>query len=116
MIRNQTVPVRKGATMSYSPDYGYGPSSSGRPVNLRWIAALIIALFGIVTYFFETQTNPVTGKKQHVAMDVDQEMRRGLESAPQMAAEMGGRPIPATTHAPGSSRRSATGSSSGATP
>jgi predicted Zn-dependent protease len=76
--------------MSYSPDYGYGPSSSGRPVNLRWIAALIIALFGIVTYFFETQTNPVTGKKQHVAMDVDQEMRLGLESAPQMAAEMGG--------------------------
>jgi predicted Zn-dependent protease len=76
--------------MSYAPDYGYGPSDSGRPVNLRWIAALIIAVFGIATYLFETQTNPVTGKKQHVAMDVDQEMRLGLQAAPQMASEMGG--------------------------
>ena len=76
--------------MSYASDSGYGPSGSGRPVNLRWIAALVIAVFGIATYFFETQTNPVTGKKQHVAMDVNQEMRLGLQSAPQMAAEMGG--------------------------
>jgi predicted Zn-dependent protease len=82
--------------MSYSPDYGYGPSSSDRPINLRWIAALIIALFGIATYFFETQTNPVTGKKQHVALDVDQEMRLGLESAPEMAAKMGGAIDPQT--------------------
>jgi len=74
--------------MSYSSDYG--DASTGRPVNLRWVAALIIALFGVATYFFETQTNPVTGEKQHVAMDVDQEMRLGLQSAPQMAAEMGG--------------------------
>src|SRR4051794_7107599 len=75
--------------MSYSSDYGDG-TSTGRPVSLRWVAALIIALFGVATYFFETQTNPVTGEKQHVAMDVDQEMRLGLQSAPQMAAEMGG--------------------------
>jgi predicted Zn-dependent protease len=76
--------------MSYVPDYGYGPSDTGRTINLRWVAALIIAVFGIATYLFETQTNPVTGKKQHVAMDVDQEMRLGLEAAPQMASEMGG--------------------------
>src|SRR4051812_42307833 len=75
--------------MSYS-SYGYDPSQSGRPVNMRWILGLIIAVIGIVTYFFNTQINPVTGKKQHVAMDVDQEMRLGIQSAPQMAAEMGG--------------------------
>src|SRR4051812_32237380 len=75
--------------MSYS-SYGYGPDPAGRPVNVRWILGLIIAVFGIVMYFFETQTNPVTGKKQHVAMDVNQEMRLGLESAGPMAAEMGG--------------------------
>src|SRR5271163_3253341 len=76
--------------MSYSSDYGYGPSDSGPPVNLRWVAALIIAVIAVVTYFFESDTNPVTGKKQHVAMDVNQEIRLGLEYAPQMAAEMGG--------------------------
>jgi predicted Zn-dependent protease len=76
--------------MSYPSDYSYGPPEQGRPVNLRWIAALIIAVIGIATYYFETQTNPVTGKKQHVAMDVDQEKRLGLQAAPQMASEMGG--------------------------
>jgi len=76
--------------MSYSSDYGYGPSDSGPPVNLRWVAALIIAVIAVATYFFESDTNPVTGKKQHVAMDVNQEIRLGLDSAPQMAAEMGG--------------------------
>jgi predicted Zn-dependent protease len=76
--------------MSYPSDYGYGPQGSGRPINLRWIAGLIIAVIGIAMYFFGTETNPVTGKKQHVAMDVDEEMRLGLQSAPKMAAEMGG--------------------------
>jgi beta-barrel assembly-enhancing protease len=76
--------------MSYSSNFGYGPSEQGRPINLRWIAALIIAVIGIATYYFETQVNPVTGEKQHVAMDVNQEMRLGLQAAPQMASEMGG--------------------------
>jgi predicted Zn-dependent protease len=76
--------------MSYSSDYGYDSSGSGPAVNLRWVGALIIAVIAFATYFFESDTNPVTGKKQHVAMDVDQEIRLGLDSAPQMAAEMGG--------------------------
>jgi predicted Zn-dependent protease len=76
--------------MSYSPDYGYGLSDSGRPVNPRWIAALIIVVIAVASYYFESDTNPVTGKKQHVAMNVAQEIRLGLDSAPQMAAEMGG--------------------------
>src|SRR3954452_18956366 len=85
--------TKESSLMSYSSDYG--GTSTGRPVNLRWVAALIIALFGIVTYFFETQTNPVTGEKQHVAMDVSQEMQLGLQAAPEMAAEMGGAADPA---------------------
>src|SRR4051794_18576696 len=75
--------------MSYASS-GYGPSQSGRPMNGRLIVALIIAVIGVAMYFFDTQTNPVTGKKQHVAMDVNQEIKLGLDSAPQMAAEMGG--------------------------
>jgi beta-barrel assembly-enhancing protease len=76
--------------MSYSSNYGYGPSDSGPQVSLRWVAALIVAVIAVATYYFESDTNPVTGKKQHVAMDVNQEIKLGMDSAPQMAAEMGG--------------------------
>ncbi|HZW35220.1 MAG TPA: M48 family metalloprotease [Isosphaeraceae bacterium] len=74
--------------MSYGDDSGYG---GGRPFPLgRLIGALVIALLGVVIYMSQTQVNPVTGKKQHVAMSVDQEMALGLQAAPQMAAQMGG--------------------------
>ena len=57
----------------------------------RLIGALVVALLGFVIYMSQTQVNPVTGEKQHVAMSVDQEMALGLQAAPQMAAENGGR-------------------------
>jgi len=50
----------------------------------------VIALLGFVVYMSQTQVNPVTGQKQHIAMSVDQEMALGLQAAPQMAAKMGG--------------------------
>jgi predicted Zn-dependent protease len=37
-----------------------------------------------------TQVNPVTGEKQRVAMTVPQEIALGMQSAPAMAAKMGG--------------------------
>jgi len=74
--------------MTYS--YGGGGSSGGRRFSMRIIAGLVIAVIGMVTYFTHTETNPVTGEKQHVGMNVDQEKALGLEAAPQMAQEMGG--------------------------
>ena len=71
--------------MSYE---GEGPRGGG--LNLRWVAAAVLALIAVATYFFNTQVNPVTGEKQHVAMSVDQEKALGLEAAPQMARKMGG--------------------------
>lgn len=56
----------------------------------RVVIALIIALVSLVTYFSSTQTNPVTGEKQHVAMSPQQEAAMGFASAPQMAAQFGG--------------------------
>src|SRR5205085_11027195 len=37
-----------------------------------------------------TEVKPVTGEKQHIALNTDQEIALGLQAAPQMVAEMGG--------------------------
>src|SRR4051812_2306998 len=73
------------------PNYGYGPRSN----PMKWIIAAIIAGIGIITYLRSGQVNPVTGEKQYVAMNVDQEKALGLQAAPKMAAEMGGAADPA---------------------
>jgi predicted Zn-dependent protease len=74
--------------MSYGDDSGY--QGGGRFPIGRLIGAAVIALIGLVIYMSQTQVNPVTGKKQHVAMSVDQEMALGLQAAPEMARKMGG--------------------------
>lgn len=56
----------------------------------RLIGAIAIALIGIFMFLSQTEENPVTGEKQHVAISPEQEIRLGLESAPQMSREMGG--------------------------
>jgi predicted Zn-dependent protease len=56
----------------------------------RWIIALIIALVSLITYFGTTSENPITGEKQRVALNPEQEVALGLKSAPEMAAQMGG--------------------------
>lgn len=61
----------------------------------RLIAAAAIVLIGLFMYWNNQEINPVTGVKQHVAISPDQEIRLGLESAPEMAREMGGE-LPAT--------------------
>ncbi len=73
--------------MSY-PNPNQPQRSSG--IGGRLIMALLIAIVGWVMYMSHTEENPVTGEKQHVAISPDQEIRLGLESAPQMAQEMGG--------------------------
>jgi predicted Zn-dependent protease len=56
----------------------------------RWIIALAMALFGIVSYYSTTSDNPITGEKQHVRMTAEQEVALGRQLAPQMAAQFGG--------------------------
>ena len=56
----------------------------------RLVVAAIIALFAIVTYFGNSSENPLTGEKQRVAMTPEQEIALGYQSAPQMAAQLGG--------------------------
>lgn len=71
----------------YSPP----PSQNqGRSFGARLLVGLAIALMGWFMYMNQVEENPVTGQKQHVAISPDQEIRLGLESAPQMSREMGG--------------------------
>ncbi|HEY2586246.1 MAG TPA: M48 family metalloprotease [Tepidisphaeraceae bacterium] len=68
--------------------YGNQGGRGGLPV--RWIIGAVIALIGLVAYFTHTSINPTTGEKQHVTLTSDQEIALGMQSAPEMAAKMGG--------------------------
>lgn len=73
-------------------DQDQRPPSRG--IGSRLIIGAVIVLIGLFMYWNQTEVNPVTGEKQHVAISPDQEIRLGIESAPKMAYEMGGE-IPA---------------------
>ena len=59
-------------------------------MNARVIIAIIVALFAAGGYFFQSSHNPITGEKQHVGLTPEQEIALGYQSAPQMAAQLGG--------------------------
>ncbi|HEX8913834.1 MAG TPA: M48 family metalloprotease [Humisphaera sp.] len=59
-------------------------------LSLPIIIAVGVALFGVFRYFTSTQTNPVTGEAQRVALSPQQEVALGLQSAPRMAQQFGG--------------------------
>lgn len=67
-----------------------GYDAPQRRIGGRLVLALLFAAFSIISYLATSDTNPITGEKQHVAMSVDQEIALGLESAPEMAAQYGG--------------------------
>ncbi len=56
----------------------------------RIIIGVIVALIAIVSYFMKTDENPVTGEEQKVSLTVEQEIRLGIQSAPEMIREFGG--------------------------
>jgi predicted Zn-dependent protease len=49
-----------------------------------------MACFALCKYYGQSSINVITGEKQFIAMTPEQEIAMGLESAPQMAQEMGG--------------------------
>ena len=86
------------------------PRRRGFGCATRVLLALAIVGFALFRYFSQTEVNPVTGEKQHIAMTADQEVALGLEAAPEMAAQMGARPTPPIP-SPSSSKASAARSS-----
>lgn len=68
---------------------GYN-QNRGSGCSGRLMMAVIIALVGLFMYMNQTEVNPVTHQKQHVSLTPADEIKLGLESAPQMSREMGG--------------------------
>ena len=56
----------------------------------RLIIGLVMAAVAYFSYLGKSESNPLTGEKQHVAMSPQQEVALGLQSAPRMAQEYGG--------------------------
>src|SRR5690554_2720434 len=56
----------------------------------RILIGLVIVAFAFFQKWSKTETNPYTGKKQAIALSVDQEIAIGLQSAPEMAQQHGG--------------------------
>ncbi|MGZ5232291.1 MAG: hypothetical protein ACXWC3_19920, partial [Burkholderiales bacterium] len=57
---------------------------------MRFIIAIVVALFGLVSFYATTSENPITGEKQHVRLTPDQEIALGRQLGPQMVAQLGG--------------------------
>jgi beta-barrel assembly-enhancing protease len=64
------------------------PGRGGRGSGL--LIALLIAAVGFFMFFMNSEKNPITGQKQYVSISPEQEIRLGIQAAPQMAAQMGG--------------------------
>ena len=62
---------------------------------LRLLVGVGIALFALASYYFATDTNPVTGREERVAgVSPDQEVQMGYAAAPEMVRQMGGQAPP----------------------
>ena len=60
----------------------------GFPIKL--ILAGGIILFSLFKYWGNSEINEWTGRKQHITLNTNQEIKLGLQSAPQMAQQHGG--------------------------
>ena len=67
-----------------------GRGSGTSRFKLMLIIGLAMAAFQAFKYFTNTQVNEITGESQKVQWTVDEEVRLGIQSAPQMAQQHGG--------------------------
>ena len=76
--------------MSYYPPRRSRRRSNFSGLKLRLIIAAGIMLFAVVSYFSQSEINPVTGKKQRISMSVEQEVEMGRQALPSMVQQHGG--------------------------
>ncbi|OQD43948.1 M48 family metalloprotease [Croceivirga radicis] len=58
--------------------------------KIRILIGLAIVAFAYFNKCSNTETNPYTGREQHITMEPEQEIAIGLQSAPEMAQQHGG--------------------------
>lgn len=68
----------------------YGSSQNSNNFMGRLVIGLLIALFGWFMYMYNVEENPITKERQHVSISPADEVKLGLEAAPEMTKEMGG--------------------------
>jgi hypothetical protein len=63
---------------------------TGRSRGMRFLIALGVAAFALISFFGSKSYNPVTGEDQYVNITAEQEIALGLQAAPEMAQQFGG--------------------------
>lgn len=70
------------------------PTSSfgqlGRSRRGRFVIAIVLAVFALITYFSSSSFNEITNETQYLSITEEQEIALGLQAAPEMIAEFGG--------------------------
>ena len=56
----------------------------------RLIVAAVMVLGALISYYASRQVNPITGRKQAIALSPKQEVALGMRSAPRMTQQFGG--------------------------
>ncbi len=62
----------------------------GLGVSPKILIAVLLAGMALSRYYCNSSMNDITGENQHISISPEQEVAMGLQSAPQMIAEMGG--------------------------
>lgn len=62
----------------------------GGSLKMRLAIGLVLAAVALFSYFGSSDTNPITGEAQRVAMQEEQEVALGLQSMGEMARQFGG--------------------------
>lgn len=56
----------------------------------RFLIALVLAIFSMLSYFGYREVNPVTGEAQHIRIKPEDEIALGLQAAPELEQQFGG--------------------------
>ena len=57
---------------------------------IRFIIAIIIAVFSLIAYYSNSSINEVTGEKQHISISPEEEIQLGLDGRDYMIRQSGG--------------------------
>lgn len=68
----------------------FGNSQRRSGISGKLLIAVVLAGFALSKYYCNSSFNELTGENQHISISPEQEVAMGLQSAPQMIAQMGG--------------------------